>query len=206
MAATEPLSEYAPVLALTVLRKYETHSEILTGVRTEAANATHANVISVPTQRVPVLLAERWLAELDRGAALADDLMREVEHLLARKLGLADALELGTVTLDIRAVGVWQGTSVIGEDEDGPVTEELTMFNACVEVTAGADLFPAETASYQPLVWAPTTDFLKMVQSREAGALNVGLDEIMVCVYGLCLESSVRTLDMMAESGVPGLV
>jgi hypothetical protein len=196
---TEPLSVYRPVLALTILRQRAEHLEILAGVRTGAANITHPGVVSVPTQRVPQVIAESWLSELGRplGPELAGQLGREVEYLLARKLGLADALELRQVRLSIHALSGWQGTSVIGEDQDGLITEDLTMFNACVEVVEGDGLVPPETASYRPLVWARSTDFLRMVETREVAALNADLDELLFCVYGLCLESTARTLRLV---------
>jgi hypothetical protein len=195
---SEPLSRYRPVLAVTVLRRQDAGWEILAGVRTEGANATHSNVVSVPTLRVPNVVATSWIERLDdpddttfhaEGAAL-----REVTNVLARKLGMADALELGRIRLEQLDLGVWQGTSVIGENEHGIVTEDLTMFNACVAILAGAELFPTHTASYNPLVWAPIPAFLRMVRTREVAHLGVGLDPIQFCAHGLCLVSTERML------------
>ena len=68
------------------------------------------------------------------------------------------------------------------------------MFNACVELTDGADDFPERTASYHPIRWARTDNFLRMVRTKEVGALEVGFDELMFCAYGLCLETTARVL------------
>jgi hypothetical protein len=197
-AVTEPLDEFAPVLALTLLRRRAGQYEILTGVRTAAANRTHPGVVSVPTRRVPEAVAFDWLIELAEqppGAFRPSrNLPIEVENLLARKLGMADPLELGQLNLRYHDLAAWQGTSVIGENADGVVTERLTMFNACVEISDGAEFVPARTASYDPLVWAPLNNFLEMVAKREVAALDMGLDEILYCVYGLCLETTARLL------------
>lgn len=190
---SEPFTHFRPVLAVSLLRKRDGDWEILTGVRTPAANRTHPDVVSVPTLRVPEVVAQRW-PDRDDGTV-----MREVGNLLARKLGVADALELGLLSLERHHFGGWQGTSVIGEDDDGLLTEDLTMFNACVEVTAGADLFPGRTASYDPLRWARVTDFLRMVRTREVAHLGVDLDPIQFCAYGLCLTSAELVLAEWAD-------
>ncbi len=108
---------------------------------------------------------------------------------------MAEPLELGQLNVEVKELDVWQGVSVIGEAMGEPMTESLTMFNACVLVTAGDDRFPAATASYSPVAWADVDDFRRMVQLRDAGELRAGLDEVLVCVYGLCLETTSRMLD-----------
>lgn len=202
---TRPLALYRPVLALTLVRRGSNGSfEILTGVRTPAANRTHQDVVSVPTLRVPDAVAMEWLATLERRPdqplAETDEVAREVNNVLARKLGVADWLELGEIELRCRKLGAWQGTSVIGETDDGVlVTEDLTMFNACVEVVRGGDLFPPRTASYDPLLWAGIDNFLLMVTTREVGLLRADLDELLFCAYGLCLQTTAR---LVAEGGL----
>lgn len=67
------------------------------------------------------------------------------------------------------------------------------IFNACVEIVEGAELFPAQTASYKPLLWVPVSRFLTMVAARDVAVL--GIDNLLLfCAYGLCLESSARVL------------
>lgn len=194
--ATAALTSFPPVLALTLVRRSTSGEfEILSGVRTPDANRTHQEVVSVPTLRVPATTAERWLTAVDSPLTAVPDITREVTNLLARKLGVADPLELGQLRLEIHKVGAWQGTSVIGEDDAGPVTEDLTMFNACVEVVAGGDLFPSRTASYDPLLWSPVCDFVRMIETRDVGSLRPDLDELMYCAYGLCLQTTARVLD-----------
>lgn len=190
---SRPLDTFAPVLALTLVRRRRDGFDVLTGIRTAAANRTHPGVVSVPTFRVPVAIAQPWLDE--RGRGIPESLPREAENLLARKLGVADALELDELDLEVHDLRAWQGTSVIGEDEDGLRTEDLTMFNACIEITRGSDRFPEETASYSPIRWARTDNFRRMVRTKEVAALEVGFDELMFCAYGLCLETAARVVD-----------
>lgn len=197
---SQPLVSYRPVLALSLLRKRSQRWEVLTGVRTEEANKTHPGVVSVPTMRLPGIVAQDWIDRMDDPGFRTDGTaLREVANMLARKLGVADLLELGLVQLRQLDLRAWQGTSLIGEDDAGPISEDLTMFNACVEVVTGSALFPRETASYSPLLWAGVDDFLRMVRTREVSMLNVGLDELSFCAYGLCLTSAARILD----GGVP---
>ena len=192
-SATQSLAQFSPVLALTLVHRRAGQMEVLTGVRTAAANRYHPGVVSVPTLRVTELVASTWLDE-SNGAIVGDTVMREVVNLLARKLGAADALELNQIKLKCLHLGAWQGTSVIGEDASGLLTEDLTMFNACVEVVDGSDLIAEETASYNPLLWVNLERFLKMVETRDVGALEADLDELLFCAYGLCLESAARIL------------
>jgi hypothetical protein len=132
---------------------------------------------------------------MDSPVGTTPDVTREVTNLLARKLGVADPLELGRIQLDCHKICAWQGTSVIGEDDAGAVTEDLTMFNACVEVVEGGDLFPVRTASYDPLLWSPIRTFAEMVRTRQVGLLRPDLDDMMFCAYGLCLQTTARILE-----------
>jgi hypothetical protein len=185
------LSRYRPVLALTVLREVAGSRQILVGVRDPRANRTHPDVASVPTRRVPDLLAREWQSMIrkDRGAEYPG-LAGEITALLGLKLGLADPLERGEVTFRIGSVGASQGISVIGEDHAGvPETEELTMFNAEIVLERGADLLPKATASYSALVWAELDAFTRMVRMHEVEQLDAGLNALF-CAYGLCLQTS----------------
>lgn len=194
-----PLEQFRPVLALTVIDRTLPRPRILVGVRDPETNRTHQNVTSVPTRRVRPTVAKSWLPAM-RGrrplsVAQRGDIRDEVSHMLSLKLGLADAQERGQVRFDLHACRGFQGVSVIGEYPDGqPLTENLTMFNALITLHNGQSLVPPATASYRPLVWAGTDDFVAMTRSRDPGRLNAGLDDAFPCAYGLCLETSVAML------------
>jgi hypothetical protein len=203
-----PLGKYAPVLALTVLRYSKSRPEILVGVRDPMANETHQNVASVPTRRIQHAVAREWLRRLrtHRAASLSGrtDLRDEVANIFSRKLGLSDAQERGHVDFDVESVTAFQGVSVIGERPDGgPVTENLTMFNALVVLRKGDDKVPPETASYNPLVWADMDDFVAMTRTRDVGRLNAGLERWFFCAYGLCLQTSTQVLMRLPEGERP---
>ncbi len=198
------LEDFAPVLAVTLLTGRCPAAEILVGIRTAAANKTHQEVASVPTRRVPLLLAQAWIESLRLGRA--DDLLTqrdlhiEIANLLGMKLGLADPLELGRARFTVARVDATQGVSVIGENDDGSLrTENLTMFNACVVLESGRDEIPRATASYDPLVWAGLADFLTMTATFDVGHIDADLADAFVCAYGLCLKTSAR---MLADLGL----
>lgn len=184
---------YSPVLALTILRGKPESREILCAVRRPEANATHPNVLSVPTMRIGLETARTWPGSADGPDVIG--LPSAVEHLFARKLGLADALELGQVTYRLSRFGAWQGMSYIGTGEAGEVVEDLTMYNVEVELDRSEGLFPAETASYAPILWASVPTFLRVLTSRNVSEIDPNLDDIEICVHGLCVETTRLLLD-----------
>jgi hypothetical protein len=198
------LRTYPPVLALTLLREHRRQEEVLVGVRT-AHNGTHQNVMSVPTIRVLPEVAKGWVPHLADGFVTRSGLRRRpalertarhvVGEILALKLGKAGALERGDVTFEIEAMMAIQGTSLLASSGGEDVTEDLTMFNAQVRWTDGNDLGDSLTASYKPLLWVTEAKFSEMARTRDVGVLDEGLDEIEVCVRGLCIDSTMRTLD-----------
>jgi hypothetical protein len=205
-----PLREYKPVLALSVLRTSgEGRREILVGVRDPRTNRTHQNVTSVPTRRVPTILANSWIERLRRSHSteVGDEypgLRHEAYALLCAKGGIADPLERGEVKFTLRCVGASQGISVIGELANGAkLTEKLTMFNVEVLVDDGAHQVPQSTASYSRLVWADVKAFARMVRLRDVGQLNVGLEEAFACAYGLCLQTSISLLEASRSAKEP---
>ena len=203
LGVEQPLSTYPPVLAITLRRRDGGQDKVLVGVRT-SHNRTHQNVLSVPTIRVLPEVAAVWRRPLADGVLSTEGLRpgspvertvrRVVLELLARKVGLADPLERGEVDVEIEAMLAVQGTSLIGSRNGEDVTENLTMFNAQVRWTSADDPGPATTASYDPLLWITEDQFAEMVRTRDVGVLDAGLDEIEVCVRGLCIESTLRTL------------
>jgi hypothetical protein len=152
-------------------------------------------VASVPTRRVPLLLADAWIECIRQRRPIElparRDLQAEVANLLGMKLGLADPLELGRARFKVVRVDATQGISVIGENDDGSLrTEKLTMFNACIVLDLGHEEVPKATASYDPLIWADIGDFLAMTATFDAGRIDADLANAFVCAYGLCLKTS----------------
>jgi hypothetical protein len=187
------------------LRSTPSGDEVLVGVRTKH-NSTHAEVMSVPTQRVSRRVAAMWVSLLATGVASAEEIRRlpevaedvrlAVEALMARKLGKANALERHEVEFGIEAMLAVQGASLIGSIEGRDLVEHLTMFNVQVRWNAGHHLDERRTAAYDPLLWVSERKFGEMVRTRDVGVLDAGLDAIDVCVRGLCVESAVRSLEL----------
>lgn len=198
-----PLRIHPPVLAVTLLRHRRGKDEVLVGVRTKH-NGTHQNVMSVPTIRVLPEVAAGWVKPLADGALSTDGLRRRrsvhrgvrhvVREVLALKLGMSDALERHEIDFQVEAMMAIQGTSLLGSHAGQDVTEDLTMFNAQVRWTLGQDLSQDRTVSYDPLLWITEDQFAQMVRTRDVGVLDAGLNEIEVCVRGLCVDSTALML------------
>ena len=198
----KPLSEHRPVLAITCLRRSQ-HSrsswEILVGARTPEANRTHPDVVSVPTMRVSVEHAATWWKPGDPHIQKVDNsansIVIDVNRMFTQKLGLADQVELGQLKYQMKALGVWQGISYIGNGDDDvqgsrPLSEALTMFNAALVMEAGAELVPPATVSYRPLAWVSADAFRSAVDTRDVRYLGPEFDSFRLCIHGLCIEST----------------
>lgn len=191
----DPLDRYAPVLALTILRETDAGREILCAVRRPEANATHQNVLSVPTVRVERSIADAWPEASEHGQDVPG-LATVVKMLLMQKLGLADAFELDPPRYRFGRYAAWQGKSFIDIDANGcDVHEDLTMFNVEVLIDRdSSDAIGRVTASYDPIVWTPVQRFLDALQTRDVSCIGQDLDQVLVCIRGLCVESTTRLL------------
>ncbi len=212
------------VVALTIVRGPSTphggisdDSEVLVCVRNGVVNRTHPEVVSVPTQRIPAVLAERILdknkSEGTEGDTLLyrehrtssldanghNELIYIVEALLARKLGIGDSLETDCLTFEAALAGSLEG---IAQYPNLCEAEPLRMLNVVVYLRSGAKLFPERTESYDLIKWAPVKGFLKMwygeKDPREIGLS--GQQAMGVCVDGLCIASSADVLSAKLES------
>lgn len=160
------LTEYDPVLAITVTRTRDSIREVLATVRSTEGNVTHPVTLSSPTIRM-------------RDGVYPE---RYADRLLTEKLGISTEFTLGRMT-------TWQGESVVGSCDGRPVVERLTMINTHLELDVE---FPVSTDSYSWIGFVPEDEYLKIVMTRDASPL--GLEETPV-VYGLCTLSTVRTLE-----------
>ena len=207
-----PLTDYEPVLSLTVLREGSDEREILMGVRTAVTNTTHQNVWSVPTKRIEQLEdASEWgtiLCQSD-GFPLSSEHIGQcnlslrlwTNYLMMLKLGAANILESGLLDYTILKLGAWQGVSLIDYLDGHDVVERLTMYNLAVMVNSGHMEFPSRTLSYNPLVWVPISRFLRAVETRNVDDLGVPVEPLMaveMCIRGLCVE----TTTLMLQEGL----
>src|SRR5262245_33282140 len=207
----------SPVLALTILdRAIEGAAaspdgdRILLAVRDPATNATHPNVISVPTQRIPAVLFEailqdgraaaRWETttfyeredrspHLERGH---DPLTYAVRSILAGKLGAADALETGRLRFTARLAAMMTGRSVYPAGAGRTRSESIRLANAVVTVGEGAGQFPERTVAYSSIRWADARRFLET--ARQKNPLLLGMDPVAYCIHGLCIATAYNLL------------
>jgi len=177
---------------------------ILVVVRDPATNASHPNVVSVPTCRVPpqyvaALWPENGAVPDDAGEIVwrpreseshrrRDPVVHEVVSLLSQKLGLGDALERGDVRFDAGAVAARTGLEADGSGA-------LTMITVLVALTRGAERIPRRTASYSDIRWVPARRLAAAIDRRDPSVL--GLSSIDFCIHGLCIASA---YDLLAPS------
>jgi hypothetical protein len=212
----------APVISLTIIdratlegRLTSNTTKILVVVRDPRTNASHPNVVSVPTQRIPLSLHLEILGtmpgirELLNGCSyripLVDNgfinghnpIIYAVESLLASKLGLAESLELGELSFRARLRVVKAGKSYHLSDPTSEQVHYILMANILVVVTDGASLFPRRTASYSQISWVEVSKFIHMVEQKNPEVLGIGLNAIEYCVHGLCIST---TYDLLSEA------
>lgn len=131
--------------------------------------------------------------EVGNGAYLNDTHSFVLEHLLARKVGLAKPL----VNDDFYATAEPILSSF--ENVDDPLGTgqcELTrMLTYAVVIERGADLIPESTDSYSRFVWVAANDVGRAVAQRDPLILNDTLNPIEVCIHGLCVRSIAVSLE-----------
>jgi hypothetical protein len=196
-----------------VVRAPDAPGRILMGVRSPTPTSRrHPNVLSTPTMRVShgafnEALAEHaagpWLpsagiikqlpdsSPVPFGGAqtLATTVAFIVESILARKLGVADALVLGT--LHGRAVPVATAVDDVPDEATGE-SERTHMLTIAVDLVAGeTTAFPSSTPSYSRLLWVEAERLAHALEHNDPLHLAADLD-LMVCLHGLCVRSAAQ--------------
>src|SRR5262249_11670546 len=96
------LAEYLPVLSVVLVDRRNDGQGVLVGIRNEAVNVNHPNVVSVPTMRLPVPLAASIVEQVEHNELPSSLLRPGIAHdplgyalwsLLAAKVGVAEAIE-----------------------------------------------------------------------------------------------------------------
>lgn len=214
------------VLALTIVngtralkKGMSGDSQILVCVRNSDVNQTHPDVVSVPTQRIPAVLAEKILENSQSIGIEGDTILLEqeiisknsanghnellyiIESLLCRKLGVSEYIERGQFSFEASLVGNLKGVANYPNLES---TEQLQMLNVVVHLESGAELFPEHTTSYNLIKWVPVNGFLKMWHDGK-DPTEIGLTAEQssgVCVDGLCISSSADIVGAYLEGKI----
>lgn len=211
----------SPVLSLTLLDSntlsagiVQPDSKVLVVARSAAANRTHPNVVSVPTQRIPPAMSDAIIATTDQvgadptsaityfrdpgaDSAVYNDhhpLTSAVESLMARKLGLADALERGDLSFRTALRAQVDGTALYDNLSDQDVYERVSMLNAIVELRDDQINLPMSTSSYSVMAWTSIESFLSGVNRSDPTLISPEFDPLTLCVHGVCLQAAQASL------------
>ncbi|MEY9927205.1 rhodanese-related sulfurtransferase [Catenulispora sp. GP43] len=215
----DPLADHPDVVHVVslVLLDAENPGRALFGVRTPTPTSRrHPDVLSSPTMRVPretlraalrsegidLSLARHGeirpltgskLHEFGTGPSMASHPTFLAEHLMARKLGIAEHLVAGRIRGHAAAGGIALDT--VHDDEADPPEELTLMLSIVVTVEAGGNLFPGSTESYSRLDWVPIDDVHEAVLHHDPVRLVPTMDPISVCLHGLCVRSAAAVIE-----------
>ncbi|MEZ0112351.1 hypothetical protein ABH920_006370 [Catenulispora sp. EB89] len=215
LRTTEGADRNNPVRVVSlVLFRDDTRQEVLLGVRRNVPSMPrHPGVLSTPTARVPeplfAILAHEACPRLTevgikpRSAGRSfrlgtGDVSRHpaafvLESLVARKVGIADAL----VGQRFEAVATLAATALdLVEDPLGTETAEWTeMLTYEAVVTAGAKEIPESTQAYTRLIWARHDLVVRAMNAGDALIVDDSLNPFEVCIGGLCIRSAIPLLE-----------
>jgi hypothetical protein len=189
-------------------------TKILMGVRRPVpASPRHPGVLSTPTMRLPRQVFESVTRplEVESGVVVLDEqpVRRTgpgsfqhvetfvVESLMARKLGLGDALMTGRVRARVTTTSV--AVDHVADPLGSGLSELTHMISWSVVLEAGADLVPSATSAYAPLLWADTERVREAMRAKDALIVDDTLNPFEVCIDGLCVRSAVVQLDRISR-------
>lgn len=212
----------SPVLSLTILDSstlaegiVQPDTKVLVVARSAETNKTHPHVVSVPTQRIPQALND---AIVSAAGKVGDDptsgtayfrqpevnnqmhndhqpLISAVESIMARKLGLADALEREELSFRASLRTRIDGTALYDNLSDSAdFYERVSMLNAIVEVRDDRTVLPVRTSSYSVVAWTSVKSFLEGVDRSDSTAIGPEFDPLTFCVHGVCLQAAQASL------------
>jgi hypothetical protein len=197
----EPIDRYLPVLSVVLVDARDGRESVLVGIRSDAVNRNHPNVVSVPTMRLPLPLAEAVLTARGNDGALPKSICTPgVAHdpvgyalwsVLAAKVGLADAIERKAFDLSIVDSCVLQGESLIDYVDGVDVVEQLTMINLLCLIERGHDEIPPKTAVFSRLSWLDYGLLVDAATSKDLSRLSSDYQAPEICIHGLCIQTAV---------------
>jgi hypothetical protein len=218
------VDEPVPVLAVTILDDATLvngiivpATKLLVVVRDPRANATHPDVVSVPTQRIPFALAGALLESsnpLDREVTEEgetvyfaaresnnlqgmshDPLLYAVIALMTRKLGVTEQLEWSSgappsLVFHATLSSITVGFAKYINMPPGQQLEYIKMFNAGVRVLRGSRVFPQQTSSYSLIKWVEVDHFMEAMRDKNPMAIDSRLRLEQYCIHGLCVHAA----------------
>jgi hypothetical protein len=181
---------------------------VLVGVRRRDTNRRHPGVISVPTIRIPELLASGLRIDshgrksqrfLTAGGTFGQPGSTEsaagllVELVLAKKLIDGAILDQGLVS------GRCALRLALRQDVDDPggvdgCIEDTLMLTVVARWDKGIDHLPTASGSYSRLEWVPATELMTSWDVHDGQLLFPDADPLEICIRGLCVLSAVEVL------------
>ena len=196
----EDLAEFLPVLSVVLIDRRKGGQGVLVGIRNEAVNVNHPNVVSVPTMRLPVDLAravveqvehQQFTGSIRRPGVAHDPMGFALWSLLAAKLGVADAIEADLFDVKPVAGCVMQGESLIDYVNGVDVTERLTMINLLCVVDRGHEHVPTRNSVFSHMQWLDYDVLVDAATSKDLAVLDEPFTSPEVCIHGLCIKTAV---------------
>ena len=216
MYGTEPRIP-APVVALTIVdsatlenNHITEDSLVLVVVRDPDTNATHPNVVSTPTQRIPINLFselntiyrsndknQQKLISSDQESQnfTHNPIVYAVDALMSKKLGASELLESESMLYNAEIKLIKDGISYHKvENQIDLVPHYISMVNILVQIQEGASGIPSRTASYRYLIWTRVEDFLRSFKEKDPILISKELDPFKYCLHGMCISTSTNVL------------
>lgn len=197
-------------------------------MRRPETNVTHPNILSAPTDRIPHALfraitdgpmvnpirtpSHRGYAFYKPRPVSSEDesghhpIVYAVDSILAKKMGVAEALEAGKITYRAWLAAVLDGHASYKDCVD----ESMRMANIFVEVDeASMGRFPSESGAYSEIRKITLQDFMAHHWYGAKGGEffsppNSGAQTEVDHIDGLCLPSSLEVLRQFEGSGKQG--
>lgn len=210
MRKASPLSEEPATVLSVIFVRHEPRRQILVGVRSSKTNARHPGVVSVPTMRIPLALAEhltggafpdesgyldlkgprRTFGVTGSGTSIEGLL---VESILSKKIISGGMLESGDIqgTCSVRCVSTAEVDDPTGRDGTVETTLMVTVAAVCEQ---GGKYLEGNSASYSEITWIDPRDLMTSWQRRDAQFLFPDANPFEICIRGLCISSAVHVL------------
>ncbi len=204
----------APVISLIVVEFdairghcFIESGRMLVSVREPNTNLHHPNVLSVPTQRIPLELFDAITNRCqisvyeDNNMALEadwidsectdgyDPVIYAVESLLAQKLNISEGLCGKPDPCPFQAKPVWieRGSAAYPKGFCDEVEyEPIDMLGILVRIST-PEAFPKATRSYNRILWPMISQFLQAYEMKDVHCIDEGLNSIELCIHGLCV-------------------
>jgi hypothetical protein len=182
--------------------------QVLVGVRRRDTNRRHPGVISVPTIRIPEMIARELKVDPREGksqrfltssgtfgqpGSTESTAGLLVELVLAKKMIDGAILDQGLVSgrCALR-LALRQDVNDLG-GVDGCI-EDTLMFTIVACWDEGIDHLPGRSGSYSPLAWVPASELITSWDLHDGLRLFPDADPFEVCIRGLCVLSAVEVL------------